>query len=206
MKRNQLIVVVLCFISNVGFANDLGNYGTVFPIAEDDIRAVIQAKLHAMEASGELAQRQREVTARVSEHIIRPKPLNLSTTTSPNRFQVDQTVLVNQDIYLPSGALVAKAGTRLNPFDALHFSKTLFFFNGDDKQQVAWVKHHYQEYKYVKFILTGGDIRDAAEQFGRIYFDLDGRLSTLFQLKHVPSVVFEDKRQWAIQEIGVSDV
>lgn len=200
-----LLVVGLGLMANVSFSSNLGHYGQVFPVLEEDIRQVIMRRLHLMEVSGELERREHEVQARVSEHIVRPTPLNLPTTTAPKTFHVDPTVLVNHDIWTTEGVQVAKAGTKLNPFDAVKFSKTLFFFDADDKKQVAWVKKHYQDYSHVKFILTGGDIRDAADTFGRIYFDLGGRLASLLKLKHVPSVVNQDGRLWKIQEVGAND-
>lgn len=206
MNRNFCCVIALCLLSNSGFARNLGQYGNVFPVIEEDIRKVIMARLSQMEKSGELSARQREVSQRVSEHIIRPKALSLTTTTAPKTFAVDPSIQVNQDLYTPNGTLIAKAGTRLNPFDVITFSKTLLFFNGDDKHQVAWVKKHYQEYKPVKLILTGGDIRDAASNFGRIYFDIEGRLTSQLHIQNVPSVVSQKGRVWAIREIGSNDV
>ena len=195
----------LSLVAGSTMAANLGNYGDVFPVLEVDIREVIMSRLERLEASGALKHYQEEVQQRVARHIMRPEPLALPTTIEPKSFHVDPTVTVNEDIWAPNGLQVAHAGMKLNPFKHVSFSKTLFFFNGDDKHQVAWVKKHYQDYKHVKFILTGGDIRDGANLFGRIYFDLGGRLTQTLQIKHVPSVVNQDGLLWKIQEIGVND-
>ncbi|HHF0526730.1 TPA: type-F conjugative transfer system protein TraW, partial [Legionella anisa] len=108
-------------------------------------------------------------------------------------------------LWAPGGLLIAKKGTRINPFERVHYLKTLIFFNADDAKQVAWVKKHYTDYNHVKFILTGGDVRVAAEQFGRIYFDVNGLISTKLHLKHVPSVVNQLSLYWQVKEIGVFD-
>lgn len=192
-------------VAGIVCAKNLGNYGQVFPVIEKDIRQVLMSRLHEMEASGELERRKQEVINRVAEHVVRPKPTGLPTTTTPVSFHVDPTVIVNQDIVMPDGNLVVKAGMRLNPFERITFTKTLFFFNADDKHQIAWVKHHYQDYEHVKFILTGGDIREASQIFGRVYFDLDSQLSQNLQLKHVPSVVKQDGLSWLVKEIGAND-
>ena len=209
MKPNRAcklgVSLLLIFASTTGMAQNIGNYGQVFEVLEEDIRDHIMRRLKTMESSGELASRQREVTERVSAHIIRPTPLNLPTTTTPIRFTVDPTQLVSHDIFLPSGLLIAKKGTRINPFEHVTFTKTLFFFDGDSPTQVAWAKAHYQDYDHVKFILTGGDVRRAAEQFGRVYFDIGARLTQRLQITHVPSVVNQDGLVWAIREIGVND-
>lgn len=192
-------------LSHVGMAKSIGNYGQVFSIAEEDIRDFIKRRLQFMDKSGELAQSQKDIQNRVSAHILRPTPLNLPTTITPRRFQVDPTVIVNHDIFTPEGIRVAQKGMRLNPFEHVTFTKSLFFFDADDKAQVDWAKAHYQDYKHVKFILTGGEISKTAEIFGRVYFDLGGSLCKRFHIEHVPSVVNQDGRVWVIQEIGVHD-
>lgn len=183
-------------------AQNLGNYGEVFPIIEQDIRQVIMKKLQQMERSGELKRRRQELVARVETHVRRPKPLNLTTTNYPRVFEIDPSIVVNQNLYAPDGMLIAKAGMHLNPFERISFSKILFFFNADDHKQVSWVKNHYKKYDHVKFILTGGDVKVASNVLGSIYFDLEGRLSSYFHLKHVPSIVRQKGQVWSVQEIG----
>ena len=208
MRCSQLFITVLIGfgLNHVGFAKNLGNYGQVFSIAEEDIRDFMMRRLQFMDKSGELAQAQKEIQSRVSSHVLRPTPLNLPTTLRPKRFHVDPTVIVNHDIFTSDGMRIAQKGTRLNPFDHVSFRKTLFFFDADDKKQVKWVKAHYQNYDHVKFILTGGEITKAADIFGRIYFDLGGNLCKRLHIEHVPSVVRQTGHVWVIQEIGVHDV
>ncbi len=206
---NGMKGVGLCLLMMVGvnsYASNLGHYGQVFPVIEEDIRTIIMKRLQAMDATGELARHQREVEQRVSSHVLRPTPLALTTTIRPVMFHVDPTVTVSHDVWTPDGTLVAKAGMRINPFAHVSLSKTLLFFNGDDKQQVAWASRHYKDYRHVKFILTGGDIRDASNTFGRIYFDIGGALTSQLQVKHVPSVAYQDGLVWTVKEIGANDV
>lgn len=199
-----LSFMLLLFVSLTTQAKNLGVYGEVFPVVEKDLRELLMGRLKEMETTGELAHYQEEMIHRVNEHLIRPKPLNLSTTVKSKSFHVDPTVTVNQDLIGPNGLLIAKAGARLNPFEHISFSKTLIFFNADDKWQVTWVKTHYKDYSYVKFILTGGDVRQASELFGRVYFDLNGHLTERLHLQHVPSVVYQEGLRWKVQEVGVN--
>ncbi len=198
-------MAALLLIASTGWAENLGNYGEVFPVIEEDIRKVIMSRLEEMNARGELIRHQRELTNRTAEHAIRPKPLSLMPTTTPETYRVDPSVMVTKDVYTEGHVLLAKAGTRLNPFEHVPFSKALFFFNGDDRKQVTWVKKHYKDYKHVKFILTGGDIRDAAEIFGRIYFDQGGTISQRLEIRHVPAVVVQDGLFWKVTETGMND-
>jgi len=195
----------LVLFCNGTSAKNIGQYGQIFQVAEEDIRQIIMKRLESMQHSGELLHVQREIEQRIAAHTIRPKPLTLTTTSNPRTFRIDPTVTVSHDLWTPDGLLIAKAGLRINPFERVHFSKTLFFFNADDKKQVAWVKKHYADYNHVKFILTGGDVRVAAELFGRIYFDINGLISTRLHVKHVPSIVNQDGLNWQVREIGVFD-
>jgi conjugal transfer pilus assembly protein TraW len=200
-----LILMGLCLHLPVSHAKNIGQYGQVFPVIEEDLRQVIMKRLKKMEQSGELSRHQSDIDRRVAEHIIRPNPLKLAPTKKPKTFRIDPTALVSHDVWAPDGTLVARRGTSINPFSHIKFSKTLFFFNADDAHQVAWVKKHYRDYGHVKFILTGGDIREASELFGRIYFDLNGLITTQLHIRHVPSVVNQDGLYWKVEEIGVND-
>ena len=207
-KKSQIssfILACLCTLTPVVHAQNLGAYGQVFPVIEEDIRQLIMKRLKTMEASGELRRHQRVIEERVARHIIRPRPLSLPTTKTPKTFHINPTVFVSQDIWTPDGTLIAKNGTPINPFTHIQFSKTLFFFNADDAHQMHWVKNHYSDYQQVKFILTGGDIREASELFGRIYFDLNGVISQKLHVRHVPSVVKQDGLSWKVTEIGADD-
>ncbi|KTC87653.1 type-F conjugative transfer system protein TraW [Legionella drozanskii] len=210
MKLNLITGLGFFFIGlflllPVSHSKDLGHYGQVFPVIEADLRELIMKRLTEMQESGALLKHQRLIEQRVAEHIIRPKPLTLAPTKTPKTFRIDPTVLVSHDVALPDGTLIAKKGTAINPFNHLQFSKTLIFFNADDANQMAWVKKHYNDYHYVKFILISGDIRQASEHFGRIYFDLEGRITSQLHIKHVPSVVSQDGLYWKVVEIGVND-
>lgn len=205
MRCLCFILTAFCLSVSVGYAKNLGQYGQVFPVIEKDVRQIIMARLRAMEKSGALAEHQRTIDQRVAEHIIRPQRLMLSPTKKPITFRIDPTVWVSEDVRMPDGTLIASKGTAVNPFKHITFSKTLFFFDADDANQVAWVKKHYSEYGHVKFILTGGDIREAGLTFGRIYFDLNGLITRQLKIRHVPSVVNQDGLHWAIREIGVDD-
>ncbi|HBK3262417.1 TPA: type-F conjugative transfer system protein TraW [Legionella pneumophila] len=205
-KRFLALILGLAFLLEpVSHAKNIGQYGQTFPVREEDIRKVIMNKLNALQQSGDLEHVQRDLEQKAARQAMRPHSLALSTTRTPKTFRISPAVTVSHDIWTPDGYLIAKAGTRINPFERVHFLKTLIFFNADDARQVAWVKNHYTDFKHVKFILTGGDVRVAAELFGRIYFDVNGIISSRLQLQHVPSIVSQVGLDWQIKEIGVND-
>ncbi|HAT7956498.1 TPA: type-F conjugative transfer system protein TraW [Legionella pneumophila] len=202
MKKVAGLITAFLMNGAPVYAKNLGNYGQLFPVIEQDIRQVIMTKLYRLEQTGAMKQHQQHMVARVEEHVRRPKPLHLSTTITPKTHELDPSIVVNQTLYTHDGTLIAKKGAHLNPFERLSFSKTLFFFDADDPKQLSWVKAHYKHFEQVKFILTGGDVKEASDVLGSVYFDLEGRLSRYFHLKHVPSVVTQKGLVWRIQEIG----
>lgn len=205
MRNRVLIALASVLLSQVIIAQDLGNYGKVFDVREHDIREVILARLNHLKDDGQLDKLEKELQEDIAARIIRPKPVLLTPTTSPKAYFINPEITVNEDINASDGQLIAKKGTYLNPFDYVTYRKTLIFFDADDKAQRDWVKKHYKDYEFVKFILTKGDIKEASESIGRIYFDMGGKLSRYFHLDHVPAVVVQDKKQWKIQEIGVEN-
>jgi len=203
-KRSTLTVLAFMLPFCV-MAKDFGTRGQVFPVKEQDFRVFIQNRLHSMQVTGELANYEKQAKARVAKHAYRPTPLKLGMQSDSTTRFVDPTIVLNRDITDQLGRVLVKAGTRVNPFKTVHLRETLIFFNGDDARQVNWVAHHYQEYHWVIFILTGGDIRDAAKRFGRIYFDQYGRLAQKLYIKHVPAVAQQDHLKWKVTTIGTKE-
>ena len=201
------MIRILSLISGLVFSLSVSaeitqNYGEVFPVIEQDIRLVIQGRLNAMEKSNAMNEFKEKAIERVKQSTYRPNPLLLTPADETSSYYVDPSITLKQDIRLPNGQLIAASGTRINPMEKVTLSYALIFFNGDDEEQVAWVKSHYKKYPAVKFILTGGDIRDAANLFGRIYFDQEARLTEKLHIQHVPSIAVQEGVQWKITTIG----
>ncbi len=200
--RNLNLLLSSMLMSSFCFASNLGNYGQVFEVKEADIRAVIQNKLAVMEKTGELETRKKEAIDRISKQVMRPNSLGLTKTKKTTVHYIDPSITVNKDIYTPNGQLIVKAGTKVNPFERITFSKALFFFDSDDKKQLEWVKSHYQNYNQVKFILTSGNVKDATNFFGKVYFDMRGEITTKLKVEHVPAVAIQDGLKWKVTQIG----
>ena len=78
------------------------------------------------------------------------------------------------------GCLPAK-GEVVNPLKTVPFVQTLYFINGDDADQLAWMKRQVPETLMSKIILVRGSIPDTSAALdSRIYFDQNGVLSKRF--------------------------
>lgn len=180
--------------------------GDTFAIAEPDFRGFIQERLQALKASGALKTFKREAIERVRKSVQRPTPLPLAQAPESYHYQVSPEIVVNKDIRLPSGQLIAAQGTRINPMTYVHFNGALVFFNGDDAAQVKWVNRHLNDYPQAKLILTAGDVGVAANQFGRVYFDQEGRLTEKLAIKQVPAIATQNGTNWQIDVIGHKEI
>lgn len=190
MKLSHTLILLFLAPSIIKAA-DLGVWGDLYPVAEEDMLSTIHNRLSVMEKSGELAQKQAEFTERVKENSLRPAPVDgISKVQENQTHYFDPTFTVSQDIADHKGTVFAVKGTRINPLESVPFNHTLYFIDGDDPEQVEWMKH--QEPKTLTFsiVLVNGNIKTATEALStRIYFDQGGAMTRKFGINAVPARV-----------------
>lgn len=188
-NRLQLMAMMLLTLSAGSGAKDLGTWGHVFEPAEQDMLAFIQNRLQGMEQTGELDRLRREATDRVKYR----------------SFAWDPTFTVKETITDMQGNVIARKGDRVNPFDKVAYSQTLYFIDGDSRDQVRWVKQQIADKAEFKLILVNGNIRDVSEATDEpVYFDQAGVLTTRFGFEHTPVRITRDYRVLKIEEIPVT--
>jgi conjugal transfer pilus assembly protein TraW len=205
-NRLQLMAMMLLTLSAGSGAKDLGTWGHVFEPAEQDMLAFIQNRLQGMEQTGELDRLRREATDRVKEHAVRPTPVaGLTHAVKYRSFAWDPTFTVKETITDMQGNVIARKGDRVNPFDKVAYSQTLYFIDGDSRDQVRWVKQQIADKAEFKLILVNGNIRDVSEATDEpVYFDQAGVLTTRFGFEHTPVRITRDYRVLKIEEIPVT--
>ena len=105
-------------ISSGASAKDLGVRGATWPVAEPDLLAGIEARLEEMQRSGALARLQEEARARARQKLEEPDPVPGIVPARSERTRLfDPAVTVERDIRTPDGALIAAAGTRVDPLE-----------------------------------------------------------------------------------------
>lgn len=204
--QRMLTALALLTLSVSSGAKDLGTWGNVFEPAEQDMLLFIQNRLKGMEQSGELDRLREEATERVKKHAVRPAPVEgLSPATDYRAFSFDPTFTVRETITDTKGNLIARKGDQVNPLDKVPYSQVLFFIDGDDKQQLAWVKKQIAGQTNCKVILVNGNIKDVSDALDeRIFFDQAGVLTRKFGFEHIPARVSRDGRVLKVEEIPVS--
>lgn len=224
-KINELVIISLTgfFMSGVSFSKNLGQYGHVYEIVEQNMLDFIHDRLLYLQETGELDKLESEAKARVKASILRPTPVRLITTIDPKVFYYTPIYTLPNDVYDDKGHILYHQGTTFNAMDSSTYPEPLrqyhfvlpkwpghlIFFNGDDIQQVNWLNKELQQmnakHQYYKLIMTGGDLKDTMTAVNtRVYFDQYGKLSDQFGIKHVPSIVTQENTQFKIQEFNVA--
>lgn len=228
LKHVLLLSVLLnteLWTLNALHAKCFGTHGVIFPIEEQDPIATIQQKLKVMEDSGELERRNLELQKKARTSVERPKPVEGITKATKGRvFYYDPTYVVQADFKDHQGTCFAKKGTRINPLETVALSTNLIFFDGDDEEQLTWVKGHLatsrvtpppgqpadslaaqnSHEKPIKLILVKGAPLKLSEELNfPVYFDQSGILTQKLGIKHVPALVSQDGKKLKIEEIKV---
>ncbi|EMJ5851759.1 type-F conjugative transfer system protein TraW [Klebsiella aerogenes] len=207
LKTSVVLSGVLMALSQHVIAKDMGTWGDVWPVQEQSFLALIQDRLQGLKDNGQLADLQQQFKDRVVAHTLRPSPVpGLVTDTQVHTSWYDPTFVVGQDLADAQGRVFAHRGERLNPLDTLPLNTTLYFIDGDDDRQVAWMKAQTPPTPTYKVILVNGNIKSAADALSeRIYFDQQGVLTKKLGIHYIPAMVSQDGKRLKINSIPMKE-
>ena len=205
MKGYVLVFLMVVIVSTI-FAKDLGVWGDVYPIEEEDLRDFISKRLDSLEKNGEMAKMQQTFIKNVTDHTLRPSPVsNLTTTDQPKILFYDPTFVLKHNIEDADGKVLFPIGTKVNPLDRVQLHSVMFFLNSDDKRQLIWAKKNAKNYQYVKYVLVQGNIKEAGNALNnKVYFDQYGKLVHKLGILHIPCIVSQSEKRLKIQEYAVN--
>jgi len=185
-------------------AKDLGVRGATWPVAELDLLAQIEDRLVELERSGELARLEEEARANARRRLEEPGPVpGIAPAREERSRPFDPAVTVARDIRTADGALIAAAGTRVNPLERVTLVRDLLFVDGRRAAEIAWALAHERP---AKIVLLAGRPLELMRQYRRpFFFDQGGRLAARFGLRFTPSLVEQHGSKLRITEIPVAD-
>ena len=185
-------------------AKDLGVRGVTWPVAEPDLLEQIEARLLEMERSGALARLEEEARESARRQLEAPDPVPGIAPAREERSRLwDPAITVARDIRTADGALIAAAGTRVNPLERTTLVRDLLFVDGRREAEIAWALSHGRP---AKIVLLAGRPLDLMRRHRRpFFFDQGGRLSARFGLSLTPVLVAQDGAQLRITEFPVED-
>lgn len=189
MTRLSSYLLVCSLVSPVAGAADLGTWGDLWPVREQDMLQLITQRLKALQTSGQWDQTMDDFKQRVIENSQRPPPVEgIKRAEKYEQRWFDPSIRLTEDLKDHEGRLFARKGEMINPLKTVPFMQTLYFINGDDADQVAWMKRQVPETLLSKIILVRGSVPDTSAALdSRIYFDQNGVLSQRFGLTTVPA-------------------
>ena len=200
----RLAVVVAVLLQAPAAAKDLGVRGETWAIAEPDLLDVIEARLVDLERSGALSAIGDEARERARARIEAPQPVaGIAPATERRSRLIDPSVVLDRDVRLADGTLLAAAGTHLNPLEHIPLSRDLLFIDGRREAEVSWALDHAAP---ATVVLLAGRPLDLARRHGRAFhFDQGGRLADRFGLAATPAVVEQDGLHLRLTEVPVTD-
>lgn len=200
MKLIKLVLAItamvyLACIPAIG--KELVTTGKTYPIAERDA-------LEEVEERARTVDWQRHLKA-IKPGNYRPNNLTkLPRVRRNNKFLVDMTYTLENDIVNDRGELLYPRGYRFNPLDFVSFKKTLVVINGEDQDQVQWFQSSsLAERMDVSLFITQGSSTDLSRKIKRPVFYATTPFVGRFQLKVVPSVVKVKGREMEVEELVV---
>ncbi|PVZ84212.1 type-F conjugative transfer system protein TraW [Serratia sp. S1B] len=182
-------MMVVMMLSMNCRAVDFGNWGDLYPVAEPDMLETITQRLEQLQRNGEWDKQMEAFKNRTIEKSQRPEPVKGLTKAIryEERF-FDPSMMVSEDLKDDKGRIFAKKGDVINPLQFVPFVQTLYFIDGDDPKQVAWMKEQTPATLMSKIILVKGDIPQTSNALdSRIYFDQGGVLCNKFGLTATPA-------------------
>jgi conjugal transfer pilus assembly protein TraW len=196
MKAGQFALFSFClFVAAIATppaaAKDFGQVGTVFSVIEPDLLRVIEAKLKAMQANGQIDAMNQRFKERAEAKVRRPDPVpGIELATRSHTWLYDPSIIIDHDIKDHKGNLIAAAGKRVNPLDYVKVPTPLVFIDGDDTAQVSWAIKRFDD-KAKLILVKGAPLDLMTKRQRRFYFDQAGTLTRKFGITHVPAIVVQ---------------
>ena len=173
MIRLKGCLLASCLLSPLTQAADLGTWGDLWPVREQDMLQLITQRLQKLQTSGQWDQTMDEFKQRVIENSQRPAPVEgIKRAEKYEQRWFDPSIRLTEDLKDHEGRVFARKGEVVNPLKTVPFMQTLYFINGDDADQVAWMKRQVPETLMSKIILVRGSVPDTSAALdSRIYVD-----------------------------------
>lgn len=179
---------------------DLGTFGPVFAVEEENMIAALKRKLQLLEEAGKLEALKEQWKQKIKERFKRPKAVaGISNTVEARYFHHDPTLIIAHDIQTQKGDYLARKGDKLNPLLVMKPEKGFLFINGDDVDQIEFSKQHLETFDVV---LVAGSPLDVERQLKvPVFFDQSGFLTTHYGIQQVPAFLNVDHNLLLISEV-----
>lgn len=202
-----LAIAVLLLSTTTLLAKSLGLVGHTYPVAEMSLLALIESRLAKHLNNKSLEEINQDFIKKASQHANRPQPNYLGRTNVTKIHFYTPVVKLTQTMTDHKGRILYPAGTIVNALLKMpSYKPCWFFFDGDDKAQVAFIKKRRVQCQNPKLILTKGSVLEAEALFNEpIYFDQSARIAKKIKLAHVPAIVSRLNEKLKVTEFAIKE-
>ncbi|MBO2656110.1 hypothetical protein I6M49_21955 [Shewanella algae] len=194
-------------LSTVKQEKDFGAYGATFPVKEISLIEQLRKRM------AQIDWHQKASNATKNYWKNRPQ-YNLEPAIKDNVFYIDPTISVKKDIVNRRGVVLAKAGTRVNPFQAMPNAYLgLYIVDATDPRQLKWLDKMVGNFDYRDQIIIsrldpekGWDsLNELRKRYMRDIYVLEQELINKFALRVLPSTVSVEQAHIKVNEYYLGD-
>jgi len=179
---------------------DMGTFGPVFSVEEENMILALKRKLQLLDETGKLEELKEQWKQRIQENFKRPKAVDgIVNTVEARSFHHDPTLVIEHDIQTPKGDYLARKGDKLNPLLVMNPEKGFLFINGDDTEQIDFAKRHLEHFDVV--LVAGSPLEVEQQVQVPVFFDQGGYLTRHYGIKQVPALLSVDHNLLLIREV-----
>jgi len=137
MRKNIMFIIIILInsIPVAVWAKDLGTYGAIYAIIEEDAIGHLKKAI----AGFDMEKFKKSQIEKIRN--FKPKDLvDLPVAREDRVFKVDMTGTIPEDIVGINGEVIYPKGYRYNPMEYVFMRRILVFIDGRDEKQIQWYK------------------------------------------------------------------
>lgn len=199
--RRIFISLIVTLATSLVEAKDFGIQGQTFPIGEQNLKTVLQAKAEHLSQDA-LEKRIKILGESAKEKGILFKRISwIQEATQDASFFYDPSMFLEEDVLDAEEKILFAKGTKINPLDHVTLDSGLLFFDGNNPKHIQWAEDQEGEFKW---ILTNGNPLKLQEEKERpVFFDQGGFYSKKFQIKKIPCRITQSGKVLLVEEIAI---
>lgn len=210
MTISRYFLFLLLLGSNsMAFGVDFGKRGMSFGVKEESFVAMMIRKLKNLD----LEKENKKMQALARERVENPVAVEgIKPAKEDRSFYYDPTYTLEEDVLLPCGKVLHKAGTKVNPLDHMDLERRLLIVDGREEKQIEWLRKVLSKDSEIdskvedRIILIGGSVFKLQEELGmQVYFDQMGELITRFGIRATPAIAVQEGKMLKIEEVVIGN-
>ena len=201
MRKNIMLIIAILInsIPVAVSAKDLGTYGAIYAIIEEDAIGHLKKAI----AGFDMEKFRKSQIEKIRN--FKPKDLvDLPVARADSVFKVDMTGTIPDDIVGINGEIIYPKGYRYNPMEYVFMRRILVFINGKDERQIQWYKKSpYTTDMRTMLLITDGSYWEVKNKLKTMVYYANRKIIDRMGIKAVPSVAVQNKTELEVREYAI---